>query len=85
MKAKIIKIGNSQGIMLSKQLLQQYDFEKEVEIIPKKDGILLKAAKPHPRSGWREQFEQAFKEGHQPDGELLEGFSNEFDETEWTW
>lgn len=85
MKTKIIKIGNSQGIMLSKQLLQQYAFDKEVEIVPKKDGILIKAAKPHSRDGWREQFEQAIKNGHHPEGEMLEGFANEFDETEWTW
>ena len=84
MKTEIIKIENSKGIMLSNQLLQQYAFEKEVEIIPKEDGILLKAAKSNPRSGWEEQFEQAIKEGHHPEDEMLEGFSNEFDQSEWT-
>ena len=85
MKAKIIKIGNSKGIMLSNQLLQRYAFDKEVEIVPEKEGILLKATKPPTRNGWREQFEKAIEKGHTPDEELLEGFSNEFDKTEWTW
>lgn len=71
--------------MLTKQLLQQYEFGAEVELIPKKDGLLLKAGKPHPRSGWEEQFQKAQNEGHQPDKEMLEGFANEFDKKEWTW
>lgn len=52
MKTKIIKIGNSKGIMLSRHLLKQYELESEVEIIPKRDGILIKPIAEHPRAGW---------------------------------
>ncbi len=37
MKTKIIKIGNSQGILLSKQLLSQYNFQNEVEVLPEQE------------------------------------------------
>ena len=85
MKTRIIKIGNSQGIMLSKQLISQYDFENEVEILTQEEGILIKAIKEKPRQGWEEQFENSKAKGEQPDKELLEGFNNNFDNTGWTW
>jgi len=85
MKTKIIKIGNSRGIMLSKHLIHQYEFETEVELIPKRDGILIRPSANFPRAGWEEQFEAAIKKGPQPEKELLEGFSNKFDTKEWTW
>jgi len=84
-KTKIIKIGNSQGIMLSKQLLNQYEFVKEVEIIPNEEGILIAAIKEKPRQNWDKQFEEAKAAGHLPEGEMLEGFENDFDKNEWTW
>ncbi len=85
MKTKIIKIGNSKGIMLSKQLINQYELESEVEVIPKKDGIFIRPIKSQPRANWEDQFKKAFEKGQRPEGELLEGFANEFDKTEWKW
>lgn len=85
MKTKVIKIGNSKGIMLSKHLINQYNLGTEVEIIPKRDGILIKPAPHNPRALWEEQFETALKKGHQPPSEMLEGFSTDFDKTEWAW
>jgi antitoxin MazE len=85
MRAKIIKIGNSRGIMLSKQLLNQYAFIKEVEIIPNKEGVLITAIKEKPRQNWDKQFEEAKAMGHEAEGEMLEGFENDFDKNEWKW
>lgn len=85
MKTKIIKIGNSKGIMLSKHLLAQYNFENEVEVVNKQEGILLKPLKGKAREGWAEQFERAINSGQQPENEMLEGFSNDFDKNEWNW
>lgn len=85
MRSKIIKIGNSQAIMLSKQLLNQYEFSKEVEVIPNKEGILITAVKEKPRQNWDKQFEEAKALGHEPEEELLEGFENDFDKNEWKW
>lgn len=85
MRAKIIKIGNSRGIMLSKQLLSQYEFSNEVEIIFDQEGILIKPIKERPRQNWDKQFEEAKALGHEPEGELLGGFENDFDKNEWKW
>jgi antitoxin MazE len=85
MKTRLKKIGNSKGITLSKTLLEQYQFEDEVEVIPQENGLLIMPIKVKPREQWNEQFKKAKKEGHAPDSALLEGFKNSFDKKEWTW
>ena len=85
MKTKLKKIGNSKGITLSKSLLEQYQFEDEVEIIAQEDGLLIMPAKAKHREKWEEQFKSAKKAGHRPDISLLGSFSNSFDKKEWTW
>jgi len=85
MKTRLKKIGNSKGITLSKTLLEQYQFEDEVEIVAQENGLLIMPVKVRPREQWDEQFEKAKKEGFVPDKALLEGFKNSFDKKEWTW
>ena len=85
MKTKIIKIGNSKGIMLSKHFINQYELENEVELIPKKEGLLIKPIISSPRADWEQRFEEALKNGEISDKEMLEGFSNDFDEKDWKW
>lgn len=84
METKLVKIGNSFGIRLPKSLIQQYELTDSIEIDPTESGILIKS-KRKVRSGWREQLEAAVKNGHAPDDELLEGFSDEFTDKEWLW
>lgn len=85
MKTRLKKIGNSKGISLSKSLLQQYQFEDEVEIIPQADGLLIMPARASSREHWDEQFKMAKKTGHPPAAAMLGSFSNSFDKKEWTW
>lgn len=85
MKTRLKKIGNSKGITLSKTLLEQYQFEDEVEIVAQENGLLIMPARARSREKWDEQFKSAKKAGHKPDAALLEGFSNSFDKKEWTW
>ena len=85
MKTRLKKIGNSRGITLSKTLLDQYQFDEEVEIIAQENGLLIMPVKVKPREQWDEQFKIAKEEGHLPDKALLEGFKNSFDKKEWTW
>lgn len=85
MKTKLKKIGNSKGITLSKSLLEQYQFEDEVEIIAQEDGLLIMPAKAKAREKWEEQFKTAKRAGHSTDTVLLGNFSNSFDKKEWTW
>ncbi len=84
METKLIKIGNSFGIRIPKSLIQQYDLANVIEIDPTEDGILIKSKKKA-RAGWNEQLTAAIQDGHQPDDELLEGFTDEFSDKEWQW
>ena len=85
MKTKLKKIGNSKGITLSKSLLEQYQFEEEVEIIAMPDGLLITPARARQREKWDEQFKAAKMAGHKNEISLLGGFPNSFDKEEWTW
>jgi len=85
MRTKLIKIGNSKGITLSKSLREQYQFEEEVEIVIQENGLLIMPVKAKSREEWDKQFKMAIKQGHKPDHAMLEEFSNQYDREEWTW
>ncbi len=85
MRTKIVRVGNSQGIILNKSLLQQYGLKEEVEIHPQPEGLLITSVTKATREGWDQQFKAAIAQGHTPEPEMLEGFSNEFDQDEWQW
>jgi len=79
MEASIIKIGNSKGLRLSKQILKQYNIADKVELILEKEQIILKPIE-QPRKGWAEAFQKMRTNN---DDELLLGsvFEDEaFDE-----
>ncbi|TGE18346.1 AbrB/MazE/SpoVT family DNA-binding domain-containing protein [Hymenobacter elongatus] len=83
-KAHLIWIGNSQEIVLPKMLLQQYHLTGEVDLQPTPEGLLIKPVVKPRRQTWDARFQQAIAQGQAPEGELLEGFSDEaFEETEW--
>lgn len=85
MRTKLRKIGNSKGITLSKSLLDQYQFEEEVEIVIQENGLLIMPVKAKPREEWEKQFKAAANKAQKPEKSLLEGFANQFDKEEWTW
>lgn len=69
---------------IPKSLIQQYHLSTVIEINPTAEGILIKPRRQS-RAGWEEQLVTAIKQGHQPDEELLEGFTDEFTEQDWEW
>ncbi len=77
----IRKIGNSQGILLPKTMLQSLGIDKEVEVELTAEGILLKPIRP--RHNWEAQFKKAQVGTSEKD--LFEGMSNDFDDKEWSW
>jgi antitoxin MazE len=85
MKTKIVKIGNSQGIVLSKSLINQYNFEGEVEVHAQAEGLFITPISKPARHDWEERFKTAIANGEDPETEMLEGFNNEFDNDEWKW
>ncbi len=60
MEISVIKIGNSKGLRLSKDILTRYNIKDKVELVLEKGYIILKP-KSEPRKGW----EHAFQKMHQ--------------------
>ncbi|MCC2548606.1 AbrB/MazE/SpoVT family DNA-binding domain-containing protein [Hymenobacter sp. BT175] len=86
MNTRLIRIGNSQGIILPKKLLQQYQLAGEVNLQPAPEGVLITPVIKLHRQGWDERFQHSVAQGQVPESELLEAFSDEaFEETEWQW
>jgi len=67
MQAKIVRIGNSKGLRLSKTILDKYDIHESVELVLKEEFIELRPVKKS-RVGWSEKFKKMHKLG---DDELL--------------
>lgn len=83
-RARIVKIGNSQGIRIPKVLLEQVGLGVEVEVEARGDELIVRSVR-HPRAGWREQFALMAKRG---DDQLLDPDSTgltEWDKEEWQW
>ena len=80
MKIPIIRIGNSKGILLSKTLLERYNFGEKLEIHMKQNHIELRPVKS-PRAGWEEKFAQMHKHGD--DLPLIGDIAEEKELDEW--
>lgn len=86
MLTRIRRIGNSQGILLSKSMLDQVDIDEYVNVEVKGNAIMIFPASTNPREGWAEQFRLAAEESVVSDDEhLMDDVPNAFDDSEWTW
>jgi antitoxin MazE len=84
MKARLVRIGNSQGIRIPKLLLEQTGLRDEVEIEVEGNRLVISALS-HPRAGWDEAFQAMALQG---DDALLDGgepLPTQWDEEEWEW
>lgn len=90
MKTRIIEIGNSQGVRIPLNVLEQAGIGggsraevlgQEIEMTPTEGGILLRVAN-HARAGWEEEFARMAEEGEDA---LLDADApaSEWDEREW--
>jgi len=84
LRVKIIRIGNSKGIRLSKSLIEQYNMKDEVLLEAKKDSIVIRPVK-NPRTDWEKSFEKMKLRGD--DVLLNEGteVESEWEQTKWKW
>ena len=86
MHTRIIRVGNSQGIVLPKKLLQQYRLAGEVELRSTPEGLLIAPVVRPARQDWEARMQAALAAGPAPEGEWLEGFADPaFEEGEWQW
>jgi antitoxin MazE len=83
MRARVIKIGNSQGLRIPKPILDQTGIMNEVEIEVENNQIIIRPVK-NVREGWEAAFKIMSEKG---DDELIidENISHPWDEEEWQW
>lgn len=85
--AKIIRIGNSQGVRLPKRVLEEAQLGSEVVVEVRSGEVVLRPAN-HPRAGWEEQFRLMHERGDD-DTEELRDWRNlpptSWDLNEWKW
>ena len=72
MRARIVRIGNSQGIRIPKPLLDQTGIMDDVELEVDKTQIIIRPI-TNPRSGWDDAFKAMGKDGHDT---LIDGNDN---------
>ena len=82
MRATLRKMGNSQGLIIPKALINQLGFEGEVEMRVTETGIIIEKPTKPPREGWADAYKALADET--PDHEWLD-FNNEFDDEDWAW
>ena len=84
MRARIVKIGNSQGVRIPKALLDESGLRGEVEISVRRGSLIISAAMPA-RSGWDQAFRQMAGRG---DDRLLDAdapSAESFEAEGWEW
>ena len=84
MEAKITKIGNSQGIIIPKAIIEQCNLTDRVNLEVKNNNLIISPIVENPRQGWEEAIIAA---GVDEDEELLMGdyLEHSWDKEEWTW
>ncbi|MHB1225828.1 MAG: AbrB/MazE/SpoVT family DNA-binding domain-containing protein [Gemmatimonadaceae bacterium] len=82
MKARIVRIGNSQGIRIPKPLLEQAGLGEEVELRVEGSRLVIESA-ARPRAGWAAAFAAMHSTGD--DVLLDEAAPTDFDRDEWVW
>ncbi|MBW2368935.1 MAG: AbrB/MazE/SpoVT family DNA-binding domain-containing protein [Deltaproteobacteria bacterium] len=84
MRARIVKIGNSQGIRIPKPLLDQSGITENVELEVEKHKITIRPVLSV-RSGWTNAFKSMAQNGDDVLDEGSDVITHSWDENEWTW
>jgi antitoxin MazE len=84
MRARIVRIGNSQGIRIPKPVIEQAGLKGEVEISVQDNSLVITPAHK-PRAGWARAFQEMARRGEDV---LLDEHApplTRWDEDEWEW
>ena len=84
MRARIVKIGNSQGIRIPKPLLEQLKINEDVEIEVENKQIIIRPIS-NPRVGWDDAFREMAENSDDILIDDVQTISHPWDETEWQW
>ena len=82
MKTKIITIGNSQGIRITKAIIEQWGFDKSVEM-KVIDGNLVLTSIKNIREGQEESFKEMAANGD--DELLIDDAISTLEDENWKW
>lgn len=82
MKTRIVRIGNSQGVLIPRAVNAAAGLERYVEFRIVDSGLLIANARL-PRAGWEEASARMREAGEDrlPDPTI----ENDFDASEWNW
>ena len=82
MRVKLIRIGNSPGILIPNKLIKLLGLGDVVDVNVTPEGLVI-ARRREPRKGWKQSFAAARPAATET---LLDPFpQNAFDDEEWTW
>ena len=84
MRARVVRIGNSQGIRIPKPLLQQIGVGDDVDLEVQDNQIVIRPPS-NPRAGWDQAFESMAESGDDALVIADEGLSHTWDRDEWQW
>lgn len=84
MEAKIIKVGNSKGIIIPAKFLKLIGLEDRVTIAIEDDKMIITATKPKPREDWEEILTEDIAKHGQPKRLVLDFFEEE-ENSDWEW
>jgi antitoxin MazE len=62
MQAKLIAIGNSEGVRIPKSMIKDAKLGKQLELVVKDDTIVIKSFKRAVRPGWRDEAKRCAEE-----------------------
>ena len=84
MKARVVWIGNSQGIRIQKAVIEQCHLHGAVDLIVQRGQLVVRSA-AKARAGWDKTFAEMHRRG---DDQLLDreaSATSEWDRKDWKW
>ena len=84
MKARVVRIGNSQGLRIPKAVIEQCNLHGAVDLIVQQGQLVVRSA-AKARAGWNEAFEEMHGHG---DDELIDreaSHTSQWDRKDWKW
>lgn len=81
-KTRIVRIGNSRGIRIPKNVIDQLNLSDDVELVVESDHIEVRAGRK-PRANWDDAFREMAKRGD--DKLVTQPVPTTWDVEEWEW
>lgn len=83
METKLVKIGNSKGVIIPSKLLKILGLKEKVKIEVEEERLIVSPVKDLPRDGWEEQIKNELEKVGQPERLMPDFFEEE--NKDWKW